>query len=40
MKNYKVVEVTEKKLEEIIRKVPHFIEEGLKYVSHQKRTPR
>lgn len=40
VKNYKIIEVTEKQLEEMIRKIPHFIEEGLKYLDHQKRTPR
>jgi len=40
MRNYKVIEVAEKQLEEMIRKAPHFIEEGLRYVDHQRKTPR
>lgn len=38
MKKYKVVEVLEKDLEEIVRKGSDFIEEGLRYIDHQKRT--
>ena len=42
MKKYKVVDMVgqEKLLEEMIRKVPELIEEGLKYIDHQKRTER
>lgn len=40
MRKYKIIEVTEKQLEEMIRKSPFFIEEGLRYIDHQKRTPR
>ncbi len=38
MKKYKVVEVSETELEEIVRKGSDFIEEGLRYIDHQKRT--
>ena len=40
MKIYKVIEIPEKQLEEIARKAPHLIEEGLGYVGHQQRTNR
>lgn len=40
MKNYKVVEVSESELEDLIRQAPHLIEEGLKYIDHQRRTDR
>lgn len=40
MRRYKVVEVSEKELEEMVRKVPDLIEEGLRYVDHQKRAER
>jgi len=40
MKKYKIVEVQEKDLEELVRKYPEYIEQGLKYVDHQKRTYR
>jgi len=40
MKKYKIVEVQEKDLEELVRKYPEYIEQGLKYVDHQKRTDR
>ena len=40
MRRYKVVEVSEKELEEMARKVPDLIEEGLRYVDHQKRAER
>ena len=40
MRRYKVVEIKEKDLEELVRKYPEYIEEGLKYVDHQKRTDR
>lgn len=38
MKKYKVVEVSETELEEMVRKGSNFIEEGLRYIDHQKRT--
>ena len=40
MKRYKVMAVSEKQLEEIVRRVPEYIEEGLRYIDHQKRTDR
>lgn len=35
-----IVEIQEKDLEELVRKYPEYIEQGLKYVDHQKRTDR
>lgn len=40
MRKYKVVEVSEKELEEMVRKGSDLIEDGLRYVDHQKRTER
>jgi hypothetical protein len=40
MRRYKIVEVQEKDLEELVRKYPEYIEQGLRYVDHQKRTDR
>lgn len=40
MRKYKVVEVSEKELEEMARKGSDLIEEGLRYIDHQKRTER
>lgn len=40
MKKYKIVEIPEKGLEEIVRKGSYLIEEGLRYIDHQKRTER
>ena len=40
MKKYKIVEIQERDLEELVRKYPEYIEQGLKYVDHQKRTDR
>jgi len=40
MRKYKVIEIQEKDLEEIVRKSPDCIEQGLDYVDHQKRTER
>ena len=40
MRKYKEQEVTEKQFEDIVRKTPDSIEEGLRYIDHQKRTPR
>ena len=37
---YKKIEISENQLEEIVRKFPELIEEGLRYVDHQKRTDR
>lgn len=38
MKKYKAVDVSEKQLEEMVRKGSDLIEEGLRYIDHQKRT--
>ncbi|PIU22960.1 MAG: hypothetical protein COT13_05610, partial [Chloroflexi bacterium CG08_land_8_20_14_0_20_45_12] len=40
MRKYKVVDVSEKQLEEMVRKAPDLIEDGLRYIDHQKRTER
>jgi hypothetical protein len=40
MRKYKVVEVSEKELEEMVRKGSDLIEEELRYIDHQKRTER
>lgn len=40
MKKYKVVEISEKELEDSLRKAPDLIEDGLRYVDHQRRTER
>ena len=40
MRKYKAVEVSEKQLEEMVRKAPDLVEEGLRYIDHQKRTER
>lgn len=40
MRKYKSVDVSEKNLEEMVRKAPDLIEEGLKYIDHQKKTDR
>jgi hypothetical protein len=40
MRKYKVVEVSEKELEEMVRKGADLVEEGLEYIDHQKRTER
>ncbi len=40
MRKYKVTEVKEKELEEMVRKEADLIEEGLRYIDHQKRTER
>lgn len=40
MKKYKKVEVSEKQLEELTRKSPDLIEDGLKYIDHQRQTDR
>ena len=36
MRRYKIVEVQEKDLEELVRKYPEYIGQGLRYVDHQK----
>jgi len=38
MRKYKAVDVPETQLEEMVRKAPDLIEEGLRYIDHQKRT--
>ena len=40
MRKYKIVDISEKQLEEMVRKGPDIIEDGLKYIDHQKRTDR
>jgi len=40
MKRYKYVEVSEKQLEDLTRQATDLIEEGLKYIDHQKMTDR
>jgi len=40
MKKYKVIDISETQVEEMIRKAPNLIEEGLRYVDHQKRAGR
>lgn len=40
MKNYKKVEVSEAQFEDLIRQAPHLIEEGLRYVDHQRKAGR
>jgi hypothetical protein len=40
MKKYKIVEVSEQQLEDLIRQAPELIEPGLNYVDHQTFTPR
>ncbi len=40
MRKYKVIDISEKQLEEMVRKAPDLIEEGLRYIDHQKRTER
>ncbi|MFG1690697.1 endonuclease NucS domain-containing protein [Gemmatimonadota bacterium] len=40
MKRYKVVDVSERQLEDLVRQAPDLIEEGLQYVDHQKSTDR
>jgi len=37
---YKKIDISEGQLEEIVRKYPGLIEEGLRYIDHQKRTDR
>ncbi len=40
MRHYKVIDVTEKQLEDIVRKSTDLIEKGTKYIDHQKITDR
>lgn len=40
MKKYKPISITEKQLEDLIRQAPELIEDGLKYLDHQKTTDR
>jgi hypothetical protein len=40
MKKYKYVEVSEKQLEDLTRQAPDLIEEGLRYIDHQRMTDR
>lgn len=40
MRLYKHVEISERELEDFIRQAPGLIEEGLRYVDHQRRTDR
>ncbi len=40
MKKYKKIDISEKQLEELTRKEPDLIEDGLKYIDHQRQTDR
>lgn len=40
MREYKPAEVSEKQLEDLIRQSPDLIEEGLRYIDHQRMTDR
>ncbi len=40
MKKYKSIEVSEKQLEDLIRQGPDLIEEGVRYIDHQRGTER
>ena len=40
MKKYKHVEVSERELEDLIRQAPELLEDGLRYVDHQRPTDR
>jgi len=40
MEKYKSIDVTEKQLEDLLRQAPELIEEGLKYIDHQRNTDR
>jgi len=40
MRKYRVVEVSETELEDLVRRAPELIEEGLKFVGHQAFTAR
>jgi len=40
MKKYKSIEVSEKQLEDLIRQGPNLIEEGIRYIDHQRSAER
>jgi hypothetical protein len=40
MLEYETRDINERKLEDMVRRAPHLIEGSLKFVDHQKRTPR
>lgn len=40
MRSYERVEITEKELEDAVRQAPTLIEEGLRFVDHQRKTER
>ena len=40
MRKYKIVDISEKQLEDMVRQASDLIEDGLKYIDHQKRTER
>jgi hypothetical protein len=40
MREYKIVEISETHLEDLIRQGAHLIEDGLRYIGHQKSTHR
>ena len=40
MLKYKPVQVSEKQLEDLVRQAPDLIEEGLRFIDHQRRTTR
>ena len=40
MKKYKSIEVSEKQLEDLIRQGANLIEEGVRYIDHQRNTER
>ncbi len=40
MKKYKSIEVSEKRLEDLIRQEPNLIEEGVRYIDHQRSAER
>ncbi len=40
MKNYKSIEVSERQLEDLIRQGANLIEEGVRYIDHQRNTER
>lgn len=40
MRKYKAIDISEKQLEEVVRKAPDLVEDELRYVDHQKRTER
>lgn len=37
MRKYKIIDISEKQLEEMVRKASYLIEDGLRYVDHQKK---